>query len=976
MSSLNGNLTSLEIAQKLLLAHLAGDFEGAAVTVAPTLRLKALLHTLEIAEVDYALIEQFKKLVDQRICADARDALQVADLTASLSQLSPDPAARALGARTKAMALHVTSRYQEAVDNYERARQLYRRAGRAVERARVERAMVDALLYQGRYEEALALADEARQVFEQTGEELLLAQLESNVGNLYHRLDRNAEALAHYERAAEIFARVAPEQLAQVTFNRANIYCNLDDFSQALRLYEQAYDLHYANENHLGAVQTRYSIGYLYFLMGSYHQAMRVMHEVHVECQRLGDEQTAALCIMDLAEIYLQMNILDEAAEQAAQARALFLTLGMRYEGARSLTLLGLAELRQRKWREAECSLAQAQAEFAAEGNEVHQGLVNLYRAELYLQREAKSVPATLTLALADAIKLAEAAEAIFAEQQLKAKICAARLIKARALLAGGQAVRELGEAILRICQELESPALRYQAHELLGDVQLAAGELEQAHLHYTEAISLVEQIRGGIRVDDFRSAFFRDKLRVYDKQIRLCLEQPDQDRQAEAFYYLESSKARTLVDMLVHEQPMLPSAANPAFAALHEEWQRLRTELHWHSSKVNRAETLGLSRLSHTDVRVRKEVLRCERALADVTRRLQATDPGFVWFEHSSGISVEELRRLLAADELVIEYYFDRKRLKLFVIDQTTLQVLESAATLPEINEQIQQLRFQFDKFQYGHEYVTTHAARLQESTNECLHQLWQALFAPVAELAAGKKLIIIPHGVLHNVPFQALFDGTQYLLDAHEITQAPSARLLQLCAERAPEHYASVALFGAADAVAPQITNEIQAIASLFPHQHCFTGAAATADALAKYAPQSDVLHIASHAVFRHDNPMFSAFKLADAWVNFYDICALKLPASLVVLSGCSTGASRVHAGDELMGLARGFLSAGAAALVVSLWAVNDPATAQLITAFYQRLRAGQPIRTALRTASLEIKASFEHPYYWAPFILLSHH
>jgi tetratricopeptide (TPR) repeat protein len=972
MSSRTRNLTSPEVAQQLLLAHLAGDFEGAAVTVAPTLRLKALLHTLGIVEVDYDLIEQFKKLVDQRIRNDARDAYQVADLTVSLSQLSPDPAARALGVRTKAMALHVTCRYPEAVEHYERSRQLYRRANRPVERARVERAMVDALIYLGRYDEALALADEARHVFETSNEPLLLAQLESNVGNLYHRLDRNSEALAHYDRASEIFALHAPDQLAQVTFNKANIQCNLDNFYQAQQLYEQAYDLHCANDDVLGAVQTRYSIGYLYFLMGSYHQAMRVMHEVRVECQRLGDEQTSALCIMDLAEIYLQLNILDEAAQQATQARAQFQTLGMRYEAARSLTMLGLAEMRQRKWSEAERSFAQAHAEFAAEGNEVHLGLISIYRAELCLLRDHKSVPP----ALADAVKLAEAAETIFSSQQLKAKTCSARLIKAKALLAGGEPMRELGEQILRVCHELESPWLSYQAHELLGDAELAAGDSEQAHDHYARAIVFIEQIRSGIRVDEFRSAFFQDKLRVYDKQIRLCLSCTVPQRQAEAFYYLESSKARTLVDMLVNEHAFVPQAANPASIELHQEWQKLRTELHWHYSKVNQTETLGLSRYLQGGQHVREEVLRCERALAEVTQRLQATDPGFVWFEQAGGMEADELREMLDADEVVIEYYFDRKQLKLFVIDRDSLQVFDSASTLSQISELIQGLRFQFEKFQYGPEYVTTHAARLRQSTNECLQQLWQALLAPVADLLADKKLIFIPHGVLHNVPFQALFDGTQYLLETHEITQAPSARLLQICTARAPRRYESAAIFGAADAVAPQITEEIQSIAALFPHEKCFTGAAATSAALAVHAPQSDVLHIASHAVFRHDNPMFSAFKLSDAWVNFYDIRALKLPASLVVLSGCSTGASRVYAGDELMGLARGFLSAGASSLVVSLWAVNDPATAQLITSFYQKLRSGQPIRSALRAAALELKSSFEHPYYWAPFVLLSHH
>jgi CHAT domain-containing protein len=297
------------------------------------------------------------------------------------------------------------------------------------------------------------------------------------------------------------------------------------------------------------------------------------------------------------------------------------------------------------------------------------------------------------------------------------------------------------------------------------------------------------------------------------------------------------------------------------------------------------------------------------------------------------------------------------------------------SPIDLTDIREHLQTLRFQFDKFHYEPSYLTSHAERLQKGTEICLHELWQALIAPIAPRIAGKRLIFIPFGVLHNVPFQALFDGEHYLIEDHEITQAPSARLLQLCTGRAFQVGEQATIFGIADQNTPHITAEIEAIRALFPSAQCFVGAEATAAAFTTAASGSNILHLASHALFRQDNPLFSAFKLSDTWLNLYDIGALRLPASLVTLSGCNTGASRVYAGDELMGLARGFLAAGAAALVVSLWAVNDEATAQLMTAFYQNLRAGLPPRTALREATLAAKSRFSHPYFWSPFVLLSH-
>lgn len=240
---------------------------------------------------------------------------------------------------------------------------------------------------------------------------------------------------------------------------------------------------------------------------------------------------------------------------------------------------------------------------------------------------------------------------------------------------------------------------------------------------------------------------------------------------------------------------------------------------------------------------------------------------------------------------------------------------------------------------------------------------------------MVAGRKLIFIPFDLLHNVPFQALFDGQSYLLDRHEVACAPSARLLALCARTRPRTGQQALIVGAADATTPQINEEIRAISRLFPTAHCLTGEAANARSLAEYLPVSDIVHIASHAVFRQDNPMFSAFRLADTWLNFYDVCTLRIPAALVTLSGCSTGASRIYAGDEILGLVRGFLTAGATALVVSLWAVNDPATARLMTAFYELLQQGCPPRQALRAAALRLREEYEHPYYWAPFVFIGH-
>jgi CHAT domain-containing protein len=111
----------------------------------------------------------------------------------------------------------------------------------------------------------------------------------------------------------------------------------------------------------------------------------------------------------------------------------------------------------------------------------------------------------------------------------------------------------------------------------------------------------------------------------------------------------------------------------------------------------------------------------------------------------------------------------------------------------------------------------------------------------------------------------------------------------------------------------------------------------------------------------------------RLADGPLNFYDVFDLELDADLVTLSACNTGLNKLAPGDELSGLMRGFLYAGAPSLMVSLWAVNDRSTSELMQSFYRHLAGGASKRRALQLAQQASLGRYGHPYYWAPFILM---
>jgi CHAT domain-containing protein len=176
-----------------------------------------------------------------------------------------------------------------------------------------------------------------------------------------------------------------------------------------------------------------------------------------------------------------------------------------------------------------------------------------------------------------------------------------------------------------------------------------------------------------------------------------------------------------------------------------------------------------------------------------------------------------------------------------------------------------------------------------------------------------------------------------------------------------------------GVPDPLAPCIADEIAAVAAILPTPRVFIGEDATAERLRMYGPSSSFIHIATHGLFRRDNPMFSSIRLGSGPLSVFDLYQLRLSADLVALSGCSTGLSAIVGGDELLGLVRGLLYAGAQSVLLTLWDAYDSSTAEFMKEFYRRLRSEANKASALQMAMQEIRERYPHPFYWAPFTLI---
>jgi CHAT domain-containing protein len=239
---------------------------------------------------------------------------------------------------------------------------------------------------------------------------------------------------------------------------------------------------------------------------------------------------------------------------------------------------------------------------------------------------------------------------------------------------------------------------------------------------------------------------------------------------------------------------------------------------------------------------------------------------------------------------------------------------------------------------------------------------------------------LIVVPHGPLHYLPFHALCDGQGYLLERCEISYLPNSSLLRL--QRGPganghDALSALVVGCSLNGALPHTLSEARQVTKRLQGTSLLEGEA-TRTNLEAQAGTARVIHLATHGEFRPEAPLFSTLYLSDGPLTATDVFNLELNASLVTLSACQTGTSAIGGGDELVGFSRAFLYAGAASLLLSLWRVEDQATAQLMDRFYQALLDGQSKPAALRQAQLALLRGdegyrYSHPFFWSPFVLI---
>jgi CHAT domain-containing protein len=935
-------------------------------------RLQA--HPLGLPSALDALLDAAEQLAG----ADPERSLQLAQLVEQLTVHQPPtpllPRAHYLQAQIQAVMGHLP--VAEAL--VFTARQGYEQLGLEVEALRTTVGLMRVLGETGRYAEALAAAHHALTrigaSLADTGTEpeayrAVAARIFQNCGYCLEQTGRYDEALHAYDAAERRYAELGMvQEQSHVLENRGLVLMALGQVQAGLTTFEQALAVQTAAPQPFYEAQTLINLGEAHLLLGHYLPSLHAFAQAAHRLEALGETVDRYILLRQLGDAYLVLNLYAEAEDAYRRAAAGLKAAGVTLHEA--LTAWGLGAVLSARGRlaEAEQQMAEAARHFARLENRPLQCAVLLEESRLAEHYGAFAQARTLAQQALDLVTPGS-----WTVQQSYACLRLADL----AYPALPQVERLLSQA-QPLVDALHLPHLRYRLQGRWGRLRLRQGDVAAAERQLTAAIHEIEQLRASLIHERLRASFLHDKLDAYQDLVQLYLDRAASDGVRTAFAVAEQARSRALVDLMagVMQNTPAPELHTPERQAQ----EAVQAELNAVYSAILGSPDQGRTD-STTLPRLQERAAQLEQTLSQLQLRQQLAN-GADGQRPSAAPPVRKETSAGAFPQVV--YYMLGEEVLAFVCQNEQIRLLRQLTTVTRVGELAQRLAAQWARLRLPTPLLELHQKQLIHTTQRLLHHLYDELMAPVlalleADAHAGplSELVIVPHGLLHQLPFHAFFDGEWYLVERLSISYAPSATVFALCQARQPRPAGQALILAVPDAQIPAAAHEAAAVAERLQEREvqvqCLIAEAATRTALRQAADGVQILHLSCHGLFRQDTPMFSALKLADGWITAAELAQLDLGGALVTLSACESGRSQVLGGDEILGLTSAVLSAGAATLIVSQWLVPDQATAELMAECYRALDQGQDLALALRTAQRHTLRHYPHPYYWASFILV---
>ncbi|MEM7129103.1 MAG: CHAT domain-containing protein [Chloroflexota bacterium] len=810
-------------------------------------------------------------------------------------------------------------------------------------------AMANALIYTHRFHEADKHFTETRNGFLSVGETLQAARASVGKVGILACVGKCREALELAQEIEPILGK-ASEQNSEDSVRLGNLLMNkgvahelMGEYEEALAVYKQQIHITHQDGNERLLGQLKHNQAVALTQIGAYDEALTV----YAEADKL---LTKTESVTDLVRLY---------------TNRLSLLIGLsRYKDADEMQAKAEERLNQ------------------LEGAEQQRHWLTFFKATISLKR-FQYIDQALLASLRNAQHAFAAHRSIHCEGL-------AWIALGRCHISRGE-WQEAQDAFQYARKLVPLGAARFVEYQVLhgqGEIDCKQGNLEGAIEHYRSAINHIEALRQELYIEVFRAGFLTDKLEIYQDLASVYIRL---DRLDDAFHAVEQAKARLLTDklsfLLQSEAADRNHSENSALSPL---MQELDATLQRLDELYNQARLEGLQSADAPTGAPQQQTMiqieKLEQTTHDLVQTIQRAQPLFSPFA-TREIALIPAVQATIQDAIFLQYHILKDQIGLFVIDRTGIREHLLLGKQEAIESNLDAVQTAIELAielltQVGPEMFSRFLPTRLADVNKHLQTLYIQLMAPAQSyLSFDSQLIIAPDGLLHDVPFHALFDGELYTMERWEMSYTPNATAF-IFAQNSYSGGEGNMLMGYNHGDLDSVALEVEALAQLFPQADVYVDEAATTERFLSQSANSRMIHLATHASFRIDDPMLSYLALANRNLTLAEIARLQLKADMVTLSGCETGHGQLH-GADLLSLAGGFLGAGVHSLVVSLWRVEDNVTTELMTYFYQALFAGKSRAAALRSAQRKILAQgrecatdhgfYAHPAYWGAFVLI---
>jgi CHAT domain-containing protein/tetratricopeptide (TPR) repeat protein len=843
----------------------------------------------------------------------------------------------------------------------------------------------------GDMKQALRTLELAQTIAERAGAQQTHALALNNTGLVYYDQADYAEALHWYQRSLALSESLHDDAgTARSLNNMGAVYLDCGEFTSAWENFEKSQAL---GEKIHSARLISNAVGNMAIIhgqRGDYVQALALFKKSYQLHEPSGDKRALAIDLIDLGNVFLWQGDFAQAEDYFRQSLALSEAAGLKPLMAYALGDLGrVAELRgdlpgaiQTYQRSlalctevedkgcASSSLSYIGSAFSESGDQ--DKAIEYYRKTMELHKTmggGKEAELTLT------------------------KLAAAYNRKGEFQ----EAARIAGEA-RDAAENLGIREALWRAHLEAGKAYQGMHEPVRAEAELSRSIATIEQMRQDVAgAESEQENFFEGKLEPYHRKLELLV---SANRNAEAFAFAERAKARVLVDALKNGRTQM-DVLMTAEEREHDHELRMKVAslngrlLHQRQAPVR--DSAAVSNLS-------AELERTRLAYSAYETALYAQHPQ--WRLQSGSIepvALEQALQLLPrTDAAFVEFVVTDDKVYTFVSGGSKargpakVRVFTAPVSRKELTDRVQNFRQQLSGRDLG--FRTTAAA------------LYKLLLAPAgAELQGKRHVVIVPDGVLWELPFQALVTPAgKYLLEESAISYAPSftamkamveakrqrrpaSRQVQLLAMGNPAWEGAAgqsvkALYRGQDLGSlPMAETEVRELGRIYgeSQSHIYVGKEARESRFKAEAGEPNVLHLATHGILNNASPLYSYLLLAgegdgsaeDGLLEAKELMRMNLRAELVVLSACETARGRVGAGEGVIGLSWALFVSGVPTTVLSQWKVESESTSRLMVAFHRNRKQGMSDAEALQAAALLIRKdpAYQHPFYWTPFIVI---